>query len=209
MTNSQRTLSGLYVITDDNLSGPNLLEHVQQAIKGGATLVQYRNKANQSAIKEMTARSLLELCRDHRVPLLINDDVELAVTIGADGVHLGQTDTRLIEARQLLGPGAIIGVTCHASLQLAKQAQQQGASYVAFGRFFDSLTKPDASPATINFLSQAKHQLTLPVCAIGGITADNAATLLNAGADLLAVIHGVFGQKHILKAAQSYSKLWL
>ena len=209
MTKPHHTLSGLYVITDDKLSGAHLLEHVQQAIEGGASLVQYRNKTKQTAIKEMTARSLLELCRDHRVPLLINDDVELAATIGADGVHLGQTDTRLSEARQRLGASAIIGITCHASLQLATQAQQQGASYVAFGRFFSSQTKPDASSAKIDLLSYAKQQLTIPVCAIGGITLDNASTLIDAGADLLAVIHGVFGQDSVHDAAQSYAKLWL
>ncbi len=209
MTESQQKLSGLYVITDDKLSGPCLLEHVQLAIKGGARLVQYRNKTNQAAIKEMTARSLLELCRDHRVPLLINDDVELAVSIGADGVHLGQTDTKLSDARRRLGAGAIIGMTCHASLDLAVQAEKQGASYVAFGRFFASQTKPDASPANVNLLIQAKRQLSIPLCAIGGINIDNAPELIEAGADLLAVIHGVFGQKEIQHAAQAYAKLWL
>jgi len=208
MTKPQHALSGLYVITDDKLSDSHLLEHVQQAIQGGAGIVQYRSKTKQTAIKEMTARSLLELCREHRVPLLINDDVELAANIGADGVHLGQTDTRLTEARQRLGAGAIIGITCHASLELATQAQQQGASYVAFGRFFNSQTKPDASPANIDLLRYAKKQLSIPICAIGGITIDNATTLIDAGADLLAVIHGVFGQVDIQKAAQSYVKLW-
>ena len=208
MTKPHPALSGLYVITDDKLSGIHLLEHVQQAIQGGAGIVQYRNKTKQTAIKEMTARSLLELCREHRVPLLINDDVELAANIGADGVHLGQTDTRLSDARQRLGAGAIIGITCHASLELATQAQQQGASYVAFGRFFSSQTKPDASPANIDLLRYAKKQLSIPICAIGGITTDNATTLIDAGADLLAVIHGVFGQDDIQKAAQSYAKLW-
>lgn len=208
MTKSQQKLSGLYVITDDKLSGPCLLEHVQDAIKGGACLVQYRNKKNQASIKEMTARSLLELCRDHRVPLLINDDVELAVNIGADGVHLGQTDTKLSDARRLLGAGAIIGVTCHASLDLAIQAEKQGANYVAFGRFFASQTKPDARPANIDLLTQAKHQLSIPLCAIGGINIDNAPQLIESGADLLAVIHGVFGQNDIEIAARSYAKLW-
>jgi len=208
MTDPQHKLSGLYVITDDKLSGPHLLEHVQQAIEGGARLVQYRNKTNQAAIKEMTARSLLELCRDHRVPLLINDDVELAVNIGADGVHLGQADIKLSEARRRLGAGAIIGITCHASLAFAIQAQQHGASYIAFGRFFASQTKPNASSANIELLQQAKQQLSIPLCAIGGINIDNATPLIDAGADLLAIIHGVFGQDNIQQAAQRYTKLW-
>lgn len=207
MTKQQHKLAGLYVITDDKLSGTSLLEHVQQALLGGARLVQYRNKSNQSAIKEMTARSLLELCREYHVPLLINDDVELASNIGADGVHLGQADMRLTEARHHLGADAIIGVTCHASLELAKRAEQQGANYVAFGRFFASQTKPDAPPASIDLLISARKQLSIPVCAIGGITPDNAPKLLEAGADLLAVIHGVFGQDDITNAAKCYAQL--
>jgi len=209
MTNSDPRLSGLYVITDDKLSSTHLLEHVQQAIEGGARVVQYRNKTNQASIKEMTARALLELCRDHRVPLLINDDVELATRIGADGVHLGQSDTRLNEARQQLGASAIIGITCHASLELATQAERQGANYIAFGRFFESQTKPDASTAKIGLLAQARKNLSIPICAIGGITPDNAMSLIDNGANLLAVIHGVFGQDNIHDAAQSYAKLWL
>lgn len=207
MTKSQNKLSGLYVITDDKLSGTELILHVQQAIEGGARVVQYRNKTSQAAIKEMTARSLLELCREHGVPLLINDDVDLAVSINADGVHLGQTDTRLTEARNRLGDDAIIGVTCHASLELAKQAEKKGASYVAFGRFFTSQTKPDASPATTNLLTLAKQQLSIPICAIGGITPDNATVLLETGVDMLAVIHGVFGQDDVKEAASRYAKL--
>lgn len=209
MTKTQHILSGLYVITDDKLSGSCLLEHVQQAINGGARIVQYRTKTKRAAaVKEMTARSLLELCRNHRVPLLINDDVELAISIGADGVHLGQTDTTLKQARQQLGAGAIIGLTCHDSLALALQAERQGASYVAFGRFFASQTKPDASATNISLLTQAKQQLTIPICAIGGITTDNAPELIDAGADLLAVIHGVFAQENIEQAAHAYTTLW-
>ena len=207
MTKSQTKLSGLYVITDDKLSGTSVLKHVRQALEGGARLVQYRNKTNQASIKEMTARSLLELCRENGVPLLINDDVELAVTIGADGVHLGQSDVKLSEARLQLGNDAIIGVTCHASLALAKQAEKNGASYVAFGRFFASQTKPDASPASIDLLTTAKQQLSIPICAIGGITPDNTPILVDAGADMLAVIHGVFGQENIKDAANRYAKL--
>ena len=201
------TFSGLYVITDDKLNGSAVLEHVQLAIEGGAQLVQYRDKTSQAVIKEMTARSLLELCREHGVPLLINDDVELAMNINADGVHLGQTDTQLIEARRLLGADAIIGVTCHASLELAKQAEKNTANYIAFGRFFASKTKPDAPAAEIDLLTAAKQQLSIPLCAIGGITIENAPILLGKGADMLAVIHGVFGQEDIKAAANEYAKL--
>jgi thiamine-phosphate pyrophosphorylase len=201
-------LNGLYVITDDQLSGEHLLTHVQQALAGGARLVQYRSKTGSEAAREHTARAVLELCRERRVPLLINDDIELAAKIGADGVHLGQDDGRVTAARQRLGSGAIIGVTCHASLQLAQLAQDEGASYVAFGRFFDSNTKPEAPPAELSILREARAELAIPICAIGGITPDNAPALLEAGADMLAVIHGVFGQADVQAAAQSYARLF-
>ena len=205
---TKNNLKGLYVITDDQLSGEHLLTHVQQALAGGARLVQYRSKTGSEAAREHTARAVLELCRAQRVPLLINDDVELAAKIGADGVHLGQDDGRVIAARNKLGSGAIIGVTCHASLELAQTAQDEGASYVAFGRFFDSNTKPEAPPADLNILREAKEVLDIPVCAIGGITPDNAPSLIEGGADMLAVIHGVFGQPDVHMAARHYAQLY-
>ncbi|MDT8404139.1 thiamine phosphate synthase [Sulfuriflexus sp.] len=205
---SINNLKGLYVITDDQLSGSHLLMHVQQALTGGACLVQYRSKSGSEAAREYTARAVLELCREHRVPLLINDDAMLAAKIGADGVHLGQADGRIGAARLRLGSGAIIGVTCHASLPLAQSAQAEGASYVAFGRFFDSHTKPEAPPADLGMLREARAALEIPICAIGGITPDNAPALLEAGADMLAVIHGVFGQADVTAAAERYARLF-
>ena len=205
---TKNNLKGLYVITDDQLSGEHLLTHVQQALAGGACLVQYRNKTGSEAVREHTARAVLELCREQRVPMLINDDIELAAKIGADGVHLGQDDGRVSAACNKLGSGAIIGVTCHASLELAQTAQEEGASYVAFGRFFDSSTKPEAPPAELAILREAKAALDIPICAIGGISPDNAPALLEAGADMLAVIHGVFGQPDVEAAAKSYARLF-
>lgn len=205
---TKNNLKGLYVITDDQLSAEHLLTHVQQALAGGAKLVQYRSKTGSEAAREHTARALLELCHKQRVPLLINDDVELAEKIGADGVHLGQDDGRVSMARKRLGNGAIIGVTCHASLELAQAAQEEGASYVAFGRFFNSNTKPEAPPAELGILREARAALDIPICTIGGITPDNAPALLEAGADLLAVIHGVFGQADVSAAARQYADLF-
>jgi thiamine-phosphate pyrophosphorylase len=205
---TKNNLQGLYVITDDQLSGQHLLTHVQQALAGGARLVQYRSKSGSEAAREHTARAVLELCRARRVPLLINDDAALAARIGADGVHLGQDDGRVSATRKRLGSGAIIGVTCHTSLQLAQAAEAEGASYVAFGRFFDSPTKPEAPPADISILREARAALDIPICAIGGITPDNAPALLEAGADMLAVIHGVFGQPDIRAAAEHYAQLF-
>ena len=205
---TKNKLKGLYVITDDQLSAAHLLTHVQQALAGGARIVQYRSKIGSDAAREHTARAVLELCRQQGVPLLINDDVPLAAKINANGVHLGQGDSKLKRARQILGKGAIIGVTCHASLELALRAEEDGASYVAFGRFFNSNTKPEAPHAELSILTEAKAALNIPVCAIGGITPDNAPSLIDAGADMLAVIHGVFGQTDVKAAAETYQSLF-
>lgn len=186
-------MRGVYAITDENLlPGPLLAERTEEALAGGIGVLQYRNKSADNAQQLAEGRLLMSLCRQYNTPLLINDDVELCVAVGADGVHLGQGDTGLRAARARLGAGAIIGVTCHSDLTLARKAEQEGASYVAFGRFHPSNTKPNARPARLEVLHQAKLALTLPIVAIGGINAENGAALLDAGADMLAVIHYLF-----------------
>lgn len=151
---------------------------------------------------------LFNLCLNYHVPFIINDDLALAKTLGADGVHLGAEDAAAAYARQALGPRAIIGVSCYNSLERALQAQREGADYVAFGRFFPSRSKPDAVQAGIELLREARKKLHLPIAAIGGITLQNAAQLLEAGADMLAVIHGVFGEQDVRAATQSYTTLF-
>ena len=214
-----RRLRGLYAITAGDVSGARgLLESVEAAIAGGAVVIQYRDKSVDNAYREREARDLLALCRAHRVPLIINDDVALAATVGADGVHLGRDDTALREARQVLGVAAIIGVSCYNDFDLAVVAQQAGASYVAFGRFFASHTKPDAMPVGaglapgnggLDLIRQAKAQLSIPVVAIGGITPDNAPPLIDAGVDMLAVVHGIFGQTDPEQATRRYTQLFV
>jgi thiamine-phosphate pyrophosphorylase len=200
---------GLYAIADSALlTGAELTTRVDAAIAGGAVLVQYRDKGADAAQRHAQARALLACCRIHKVPLLINDDVELAAAIGADGVHLGRDDTSLAAARQRLGPHAIIGVSCYNLLPRAIAAAETSADYVAFGRFFPSQTKPQAVQAEVDLLRLAKHRLHIPLAAIGGITADNGAALIAAGADLLAVIHGVFAQPDIAAAARSIAGLF-
>lgn len=190
---STRLRPGLYAITDNTLTPPSeLVKAVEAALKGGAVLVQYRDKQGTAAERFQQASDLVALCRDFGVPLLINDDPELAHRVGAAGVHLGQSDKPLNHARSLLGADAIIGITCHDRLDLAETAQQGGADYLAFGRFYPSTTKPGASAASPGILREAKT-LGLPVTAIGGITLDNAEPLIQAGADLLAVVGGLFG----------------
>lgn len=199
-------MKGLYVITDPALT-PDLTAAVGQALAGGVQWVQYRNKPADAVTRFRECKALVALCHAQGAKLIVNDDMVLAKSTGADGVHLGQHDGDVKSARGFLGPDAIIGVTCHGELALAEKAQAEGASYVAFGRFFPSLTKPDAPPAAIGVLTAAK-QLGLPVLAIGGITPDNGRQLLDAGADLLAVIHAVFGQPDITAACRRFQSLF-
>ncbi|RDE18019.1 thiamine phosphate synthase [Motiliproteus coralliicola] len=197
---------GLYAITDSTLTPDStLLDQVEQALRGGAMIVQYRDKSDQADKRLRQATELAQLCRRYQRPLLINDDVQLALDSGADGVHLGQTDGSLEQARQRLGNDAIIGITCHDSLELAQQAQQGGADYVAFGAFFSSATKPDARPAPMSLLTEAKQQLSVPVVAIGGINRDNAGQLIEQGADMIAVIGDLFGHPDVQASAQVLS----
>lgn len=191
-------LRGVYAITDENLlTGPALVAAVEEALRAGLALLQYRNKTADWHSKCAEATQLAQLCRRYDTPLLINDDVTLCLEVGADGVHLGQADTRLLEARQRLGKNAIIGITCHSDLSLARRAEDAGADYIAFGRFFSSLTKPHAPPAPIEVLQQAKAQLYIPIVAIGGINAENGEALVTAGADMLAVIHTLFASPDV------------
>jgi thiamine-phosphate pyrophosphorylase len=148
------------------------------------------------------------LCRERGIPLIINDDIELAAASAAAGVHLGQNDAPVGQARRRLGPQAIIGVSCYNQLERARAAASMGASYVAFGRFFPSRTKPGTVSAQPALLAQSRKEIDLPIAAIGGITPENGAELIDAGADLLAVIHGVFGQPDIKAAAQAYAALF-
>jgi thiamine-phosphate pyrophosphorylase len=200
---------GLYVITDSRLiPGGRIIERVSQAIDGGAVLIQYRDKYLPREVRSREAQALSALCRKRNIALVINDDIELAAACGAAGVHLGRDDASVSHARRRLGRQAIIGVSCYNQPERARAAAGTSASYVAFGRFFPSITKPGAVPALPALLTQARREINLPIVAIGGITPENGAELVHAGADLLAVIHGVFGQSDIKAAAQAYSAIF-
>lgn len=184
-------LYGLYPITDSSLlADGRLLPFCEAALRGGARILQYRDKSGDVEKRLREAGELRNLCEKHNARLIINDDLALAEQLGCD-LHLGQEDGSLVEARQRLGSQAIIGATCHHHLHLARQAVWQGASYVAFGRFYGSQTKPGEVLADTALLQQARN-LGKPVVAIGGITLDNAAPLIAAGADMIAVIHALF-----------------
>jgi thiamine-phosphate pyrophosphorylase len=203
-------LRGLYAITDSQLLAGKFLPYVEAALEGGVTLLQYRDKSFDEARRLREAETLRTLCEQYNAQLIINDDAELAARLGV-GVHLGQTDGPLTPARALLGRKAIIGSTCHGQLELAEQAAKEGASYVAFGRFFNSNTKPGAPAATLDLLDQARTKLHLPICVIGGITLENAAPLVAHGADLLAVVHGLFGAQNtqeVTRRARAFKALF-
>jgi len=202
---TNRGLRGLYAITDRDLAaGQDLVDQVAAALQGGARLIQYRDKGGDRQRRHEQASRLLRLTRQQGALLIINDDVELAAATSADGVHLGKQDTHIAEARERLGPDAIIGISCYNRLELARQAQRTGADYLAFGRFFPSRTKPQAVQAEPQLLRRAKRELHLPLVAIGGITPENGASLITAGADMLAVIHAVFGQPDVRQACERF-----
>jgi len=196
---------GLYAITDG--ARDDLLEAVARALEGGARLVQYRDKTSDHARRHAEAAALRQLCAGRGVPLIVNDDLELTAAIGADGVHLGEQDLALSAARTALGEQAIIGVSCYDSFERARELAAAGADYVAFGAFFPSPTKPLARRASPALLRQSAA-LGVPRVAIGGITPDNAASLVGAGADYLAVISALFGAADVRAAAQTFTDLY-
>lgn len=203
------TRRGLYAITDPELCARRGLETtVSAALRGGAVMIQYRDKGADHERRMQEAGVLLQLCRRQHAPLIINDDIELARAVGADGVHLGAEDAPLRAARSRLGEHAIIGVSCYDSMELARRAQTAGADYVAFGSFADSPTKPDTVRASLDLLREAGEKLNLPIVAIGGITPGNAQPLVEAGARFLAVISGIFGTDDPETAARRYSALF-
>jgi thiamine-phosphate pyrophosphorylase len=204
-----RRLHGLYAITDPELATQQgLSAQVEAALEGGARIIQYRDKSDDQPRRLAEAGQLRRLTERHQALLIVNDDVELAYQTGADGVHLGRSDMTLTAARQRLGATAIIGVSCYNRLELALQAAQAGADYIAFGRFFPSRTKPGAVQAEPELLHQARQRLALPLVAIGGITPENGRQLIQAGADMLAVIHAVFGHPDIRQACTRFQAIF-
>ena len=201
-------LSGLYALTPDLADTAELLRRARAALLGGARLLQYRNKGADGAQRREQAGALLGLCREFGAPLIVNDDLGLALEIGADGAHLGREDGDLAAARAALGPGRLLGVSCYDAMERAREAKRNGADYVAFGSFFASPTKPAAVRAPLALPAQARAELGLPVCAIGGITLQNAPQLLAAGVDLLAVITDLFEAPDIRARAAAYTSLF-
>ncbi len=201
-------LHGLYAITDINLTPYYYIERsVAEAIKGGAKIIQLRDKDTSDEELYKVAKKIKKICRQNKAKFLLNDRVVLAKAINADGVHIGKDDTSFETARAILGSKKIIGVSCYDDIGLANDAVKKGADYVAFGAFFSSVTKPHAKAATIQTLRDSKR-LGVPVCAIGGINADNGVQLVKNGADMLAVISSLWSGD-IRRNARSLNKAFM
>jgi thiamine-phosphate pyrophosphorylase len=201
-------ISGLYAITPNEYSTSLLCKQVEAAIQGGAKLVQYRNKVADAYLRLRQSTALLALCRSRQVPFIINDHLDLCAEIDADGLHIGSEDWDLSAARRLLGDDKIIGSSCYNRLDLAIKAEQAGASYVAFGACFPSQTKPDAIHAPLNLFAEAKHKISIPLVAIGGINLENAPQIITAGADAIAVVGALFDADNMVESSRQFTNLF-
>lgn len=204
------SISGVYALADTSLlQGAELLARVEAALEGGVGVVQYRDKSTDTVRRQREAHALRALCDIYRVVFIVNDDVELAFAVGADGVHLGRDDRSPGPARARLGPDAFIGATCYNQPELAPRALGAGADHVAFGRFFPSSTKPGEIYASLDLLRTSRATLACPIVCIGGIRVDNARPLVEAGAHALAVGNALFGPGVDSEAAaRALAALW-
>lgn len=201
-------ISGLYAVTPDEADTDLLLSKVEAVLQGGINILQYRNKSANHKLQTQQAREILPMCKQYKVPLIINDSVKLCLTLDADGVHLGAEDGNLSEVRNRLGANKLLGASCYNRFDLALSAQQAGADYVAFGAFFASGTKPNAPVASLDLFTQAREHLKIPVVAIGGITLENAATVISAGAHSIAVINAIFNATNIKLTTQQFTNFF-
>ncbi len=201
-------ISGLYAITPELENTDELLKKSLQALIGGAQLIQYRCKSADKNFLKKQAIPLLQLCRNHEIPLIINDHLDLAMEIGADGVHVGQNDLPVAFVRKRLGQGKIVGASCYNNLNMAFKAEKEGADYVAFGAFFPSLTKPDVVMVSINLMDQALKELAVPIVAIGGIRLNNASSVIQRGCEAIAVCNDLFYADNIKEKTTQYAQLF-
>jgi len=205
-------IKGLYAVTPDEQNTEVLLVKVEAALRGGIHVLQYRNKRADHKLQTQQARAILPLCRQYQVPFIINDSIKLCLTLDADGVHLGADDGNLAEARARLGAGKILGASCYNRLDLALAAAEAGADYAAFGACFASGTKPNAVVAPLGLFKQARQLVDIPLVAIGGISLENAAQAIEAGADAIAVVGALFNAENsqgIEASARQFSQRFL
>lgn len=201
-------MRGLYIVTPDWDDTQRLLEVTEEALRGGAIIVQYRHKTADEALRREQAECLLALCRSYQRPLIINDYPDLCLAIGADGVHVGGTDASVADVRAKLGASKIVGASCYGDLDLARKAHAEGASYIAFGGFYPSRVKKYAVTTSPGIIAQAKAEIPLPVVVIGGMTRQNAEPLVKQGADMVAAISSVYSALSAEHAARSFAELF-
>ncbi|WP_317202633.1 thiamine phosphate synthase [Janthinobacterium sp.] len=201
-------MRGLYLVTPNWDDTERLLEVSELALDAGVALLQYRHKTADAALRLEQAGALLQLCRKYGCPLVINDFTELCLEIGADGVHVGGTDASVARTRAAVGPERIVGASCYGDLALARAAQADGASYVAFGGFYPSLVKQYPVTTAPDIVLAAKAQIALPCVVIGGMTAPNAAPLVARGADLVAAISSVYLAADTAAAVAAFNNLF-
>lgn len=201
-------MRGLYIVTPDWDDTAKLLETTEAALRGGASIVQYRHKTAGTNLRREQAECLLELCRSYQRPLIINDYVDLCIALDADGVHIGGTDASVAEVRAALGSSKIVGSSCYGSMELARDAHQAGASYIAFGGFYPSRVKKYAVTTSPDIVTQAKAEIPLPNVVIGGMTPVNAAPLVTCGADMVAAISSVYSAGDPEDAARAFVSLF-
>ncbi len=201
-------IAGLYAITPDLADTDDLLYRVRAALAGGARVLQYRNKSADSQLRLTQARALQALCAARRVPLIINDHLDVAIAVDAAGLHLGGDDGDIAAARARLGPGKLLGASCYDQLELAEKALAAGADHIAFGSFFASSVKPEAVRPPLDLVTRAKKRFPVPVVGIGGITPGNAPQLISAGIDAVAVISAIFSAPDIEAAAREFQSLF-
>ena len=201
-------MKGLYIVTPDWDDTARLLAVSEQALQGGAALLQYRHKTADAALRQEQAEALLALCRRYQRPFIINDYVELCLALDADGIHVGGTDASVAEVRAQVGPDKIVGASCYGDLALAHAAQRAGASYVAFGGFYPSRVKKYPVTTPVDIIARSNAEIALPNVVIGGMTQENAVPLIAAGADMVAAISSVYLAPDPVAAARSFAALF-
>jgi len=205
MMENLHIIKGLYAITAEEKDSFLLSSQVESCIKGGARLIQYRSKKLSKIEQGKQARKIKIVCDHYKVPLIINDDIELCRILNADGVHLGENDDSIEKARLVLGPSKIIGVSCYNSIERVKKAVDNGATYIALGACFPTITKPNAPIASLDLIALVLEKFKIPIVAIGGINLENIELLTNKGISCIAVINSLFKKKDIEGTARQFS----
>ncbi|RJX31507.1 MAG: thiamine phosphate synthase [Oxalobacter sp.] len=202
-------MKGLYIVTPDWDDTAKLVDVTEKALKGGATIVQYRHKTASPELRREQAKALQAVCKQYKVPFIINDHVDLAMELDADGVHVGESDEAIGKVRAIVGPNKIVGASCYGDMELVRKAHKAGASYIAFGGFYPSRIKKYPVTTELDIVKQMKQEIPkLPSCAIGGIDHENAVPLVERGIDMICVISSVYFADDPEAAARKFAEMY-